>query len=70
LKELGITNEADIVIFGHSHKDYINTTDKPYLFNPGSITLPRNSLMQKSYGIIEIANQEIDFQIKYIKNLK
>jgi putative phosphoesterase len=68
LRELGKENEVDIVIFGHSHKDFIDTTNKPFLLNPGSISLPRNPTMQRSYALIDIDNTKINFQIKYVKN--
>jgi putative phosphoesterase len=66
LRELGKENEADVVIFGHSHKELIDTSDKPFLLNPGSISLPRNRELQKSYAIIEIENSQLRFQIKRI----
>jgi putative phosphoesterase len=66
LRSFGKENEVDIIIFGHSHKDFIDTSTKPYLLNPGSITLPRNSSMQKSYAVIEINDKNIDFQIKHV----
>jgi putative phosphoesterase len=66
LREFGVTNKADIVIFGHSHKDFIDTTHKPFLFNPGSISLPRKASFEKSYGIIEIDDkQNLKFKIKF-----
>jgi putative phosphoesterase len=68
LRALGKEHEVDIVIFGHSHRDLIDTTAKPYLLNPGSISLPRNKGLQKSYALIEISDKNIDFQIKYVKN--
>jgi putative phosphoesterase len=68
LRNLGNKHSVDIVIFGHSHKDLIDNTTKPYLLNPGSITLPRNNGLQKSYAIIEIDKTNLNFQIKYIKN--
>jgi putative phosphoesterase len=69
LRQLGKENQADVVIFGHSHKDLIDTSKQPYLLNPGSISLPRNNKLQKSYALIEIDNQNIHFQIKYVKKL-
>jgi predicted phosphodiesterase len=39
---------------------------KPYLFNPGSIALPRSNDMKKSYGLIEIEKGQLKFSIKYI----
>ncbi|GHU33402.1 hypothetical protein FACS1894166_08770 [Bacilli bacterium] len=63
---LGKEENVDVVIFGHSHTPYIDDRHKPYLFNPGSIALPRNNEFQKSYGIIEIENKHLKFKIKYV----
>lgn len=57
-------NNADIALFGHTHQKYENyipssDTDAKskgiYLFNPGSISRPRDSIFS-SFGIIEIKN--------------
>ena len=58
-----IENNADIVLYGHTHikhNEYISSeklhTDREnglYIFNPGSISRPRDSIYP-SYGIIEI----------------
>ena len=45
--------EANIVLFGHSHKALINRYDGIILMNPGSITLPYGT-MKKTMGFIEI----------------
>lgn len=55
---------ADIVLFGHTHEQYYkylppeSDSDKPmYIFNPGSISRPRDNKF--SYGIIEIQKENI-----------
>ncbi len=58
-----VENNADIVLYGHTHckhNEYIPSDKLPgnrenglYIFNPGSISLPRDS-MTSSYGLIEI----------------
>ncbi len=58
--------EADIVLYGHTHtpdNTYFNEGEgKPvYLFNPGSLTLPRNG--RPSYGILEIKTNGVLFSI-------
>ena len=55
--------DADIVIYGHTHQkhnEYISGEDLPfkrekglYIFNPGSISRPRDNIYA-SFGLIEI----------------
>ena len=35
--------KCDIFLFGHTHKKYVNKIWSTYVFNPGSITRPRDS---------------------------
>lgn len=57
-------HNADVIIFGHTHEQYYEyispqyESDKPlYIFNPGSISRPRDNKF--SYGIIDIHNSDI-----------
>ncbi len=51
----GISREADIVIFGHTHNQYIKESP-PVLFNPGAAN-------RGQYGIIEVnSKSEVSFQ--------
>lgn len=43
----------DIVLFGHSHKPYLQTVDGIVLFNPGSPT-DKRAQPKFSYGILEL----------------
>ncbi|MGL4790488.1 MAG: metallophosphoesterase [Anaerotignaceae bacterium] len=49
----GREKEADMVLFGHTHKPYLAKENDIILFNPGSISLPRSS-KYPTFGIIEI----------------
>lgn len=46
---------ADIVLFGHTHKAMISNYDNLIIMNPGSIALPYGR-DRKTMGIIEILN--------------
>ena len=35
--------KCDIFLFGHTHQKYVNKIGSTYVFNPGSITRPRDS---------------------------
>lgn len=57
---------ADVLIYGHTHEqfyDFVKAESKEgrglHVFNPGSISRPRDNLF--SYGIIEIEDGEIKF---------
>lgn len=57
---------ADVLIFGHTHEKFLkylpaeNDEDKPiHVFNPGSISRPRDNAF--SYGVIEIRDNNILF---------
>lgn len=52
LLQKGREEGADIILFGHTHVAVNQYIDGIYLFNPGSISLPRNGI--KSYGMIDI----------------
>ena len=58
----GLENNADIILYGHTHvkhNEYASGQTKGvYLFNPGSITRPRDS-MYASYGLIEMEKNGI-----------
>jgi putative phosphoesterase len=63
-----LENNIDIALYGHTHvkhNEYITGEKLPftrknglYIFNPGSISLPRDSIYS-SYGIIEIQDNGI-----------
>jgi putative phosphoesterase len=36
LRHHGVTRGADLVIFGHTHEQYADTSSRPILINPGS----------------------------------
>lgn len=57
---------ADVLVFGHTHEQYLkylppeeNEDRGLYIFNPGSISRPRDNAF--SYGIIEIKDKNILF---------
>ena len=62
---------VDVVLFGHTHEQYYeylptDNDEKPmYIFNPGSISRPRDSKF--SYGIIEIQGKNILFNHATVK---
>ncbi len=47
-----LEQNADVVVFGHTHAPLVKNTGDLYLLNPGTIAVPHG--YGKSYGIIEI----------------
>ncbi len=46
--------DADIVLFGHTHKPMNNVYDNVLILNPGSPSMPRGGSKTKTFGLIEI----------------
>lgn len=58
---------VDIVMFGHTHKPYIDVEGDLKVINPGSLSYPRQEGRQASYVIMEInANGNADFELKFV----
>ena len=53
---------ADIVMFGHTHKPYMEEDNELLVLNPGSLSLPRQEGHRPTYIVMEIAD---DGQISY-----
>lgn len=54
----GLETNANIILFGHSHKKFFEKTEKCLILNPGSISYPRDS-DTPTFAIIEDKNTEI-----------
>jgi putative phosphoesterase len=58
LKSLAVTEKADIVLYGHTHRKNEAFENGIYFLNPGSITEPRGSF-PPSYGYVDIVQNGI-----------
>lgn len=66
ITEEGRTRNVDIVMFGHTHKPYLNVLPDITVLNPGSISQPRQEGRNPSYMIMEIAeNGGVRYDIRY-----
>ena len=62
-----VSREADVVMFGHTHKPVVAEENGIMVINPGSISYPRQENRKPSYIIIAIDNEnEFNYEIKYI----
>ncbi len=58
----GAENEANVILFGHTHVPTNLQYGNLRIFNPGSISQPRNNT-KKSFGLITIAEEKKKFEI-------
>ncbi len=54
IKEEGRARKADIVMFGHTHRPYLDVEDDITILNPGSLSYPRQEGRKGSYMILEM----------------
>ena len=54
-----IKNNANVVIFGHTHKKLFQISSGRTYLNPGSLLYPRDGSQFGSYAILTIENDEI-----------
>lgn len=67
IRRAGLAREADIVMFGHTHRPYFEQDDKITILNPGSLSYPRQPGRQGSYMIMEIKSDgQVDFETYYL----
>lgn len=67
IKSEGIARGADIIIFGHTHKPVAKQVDGVYLFNPGSLSYPRQEGKKPSYLLLYTHEDgTISYEIKYL----
>lgn len=59
--------EADIVMYGHTHKPSLHEVDGLMVINPGSISYPRQADRKASYIVMNIEeNSKPYFELKYV----
>ncbi|SHJ99759.1 YfcE family phosphodiesterase [Hespellia stercorisuis] len=54
IREEALSRGADIVMFGHTHRPYLEQDDDIVVLNPGSLVYPRQEGRRGSYMIMEI----------------
>ena len=58
---------ADIVMFGHTHKPYMEEDNELLVLNPGSLSLPRQEGHRPTYIVMEIADDgQISSELFYL----
>lgn len=54
LRNYGIENGYDIVMFGHTHEPYLEQGKEITLLNPGSISYPRQDGRKRTFMMIDV----------------
>ena len=57
LKDAGLLRQADIILFGHTHRPYSEVTGGVYIINPGSVG-------RKTYAVLQIEHGTVEYEIK------
>ena len=57
LKQYALQNSIDIVMFGHTHKPYIEIDEDVTILNPGSVSYPRQPDHMPTFLIMEIDDE-------------
>lgn len=69
LREYGLSQQADVVMYGHTHVPYIDIGEDITVLNPGSISYPRQEGRKPTFLVMEINNQgEIHYAHGYYKS--
>lgn len=69
LMELAKENNADIVMFGHTHVPVIDLSDTVWFINPGSLALPRQHTRIPTFIIMDIDSRgDAHFTLNYYKD--
>ncbi|MBU3839905.1 MAG: metallophosphoesterase [Candidatus Ruminococcus intestinipullorum] len=58
IKREGEARNADIVMFGHTHRPYLNISEDMTILNPGSLSYPRQENKKASFLILEVDEEE------------
>ena len=67
IRSEGISRGADIICFGHTHKPVAKIIGGVYVFNPGSLSYPRQEGRRPSYIVLSVDDShEIEYEIKYL----
>ena len=67
IRSEAISRDAEVVIFGHTHKPVAKTMGGIYVFNPGSLSYPRQEGRRPSYLVLSMGNDDIiSYEIKYL----
>ena len=63
IRQEGKARQADIVMFGHTHRPFLERDKEITVLNPGSVSYPRQEGRKSSYMLMEMnEREELDFK--------
>ena len=65
-EELFSEIDADIILFGHTHKKIFNKSDNKWYINPGPLGCPRTT-NNAYFGILDIEDNNIKYENMYVE---
>ncbi|MCR5281874.1 MAG: metallophosphoesterase [Lachnospiraceae bacterium] len=67
IREEAIERGMDIVMFGHTHRPYLDTDKDITVLNPGSLSQPRQDNGRPSFMMMEIDDDgEVHYSLNYL----
>lgn len=66
LKNEAVKRGAQIAMYGHTHVPDIDLDGDVMVINPGSLSFPRQDGRKASYIIMQIDEEKVDFELKYV----
>lgn len=67
LRRAATARGVDIVMFGHTHRPYIDTEGTLKVINPGSLSYPRQEGRKGTYIVMEIdSNGDAEFDLRFV----
>ena len=67
LRRAAIAREVDIVMFGHTHRPYMDVEGELKVLNPGSLSYPRQEGRRGTYIVMQIDhNGAAKFELCYV----
>jgi len=63
LVDRGMSDDADIILFGHTHKPYLQNNEGIWIMNPGRIGRRSSKVINATYGILLIDNDSVICEI-------
>lgn len=68
IKAEGRARGADVVMFGHTHRPYLDEDEDIVVLNPGSLSFPRQAGREPSYMLMEMAeNGVVTYSQQYLE---
>lgn len=69
IREEGESRGTDIVMFGHTHRPYLEQDGGMTVLNPGSLSFPRQEGRRGSYMIMELGDDgQVSYEQKYLSD--